>query len=134
MAKRVLTAASKEHLFNCMDVGMSFVQAVRECRARGLLERTPAGALEPLTDADMDTVFNTGSFIGPEQAPLREIIKALQETYCGTIGVEYMYVSNRAEKRWIQEQVEGAALLVRGQDRYGHFVPEKRLGTPMSPR
>ena len=67
--------------------------------------------LEPgyydLTDADMDTVFNTGSFIGPaEQAPLREIIRGLQETYCGSLGVEYMYISSRVEKRWIQERLE----------------------------
>src|SRR6266566_2382303 len=66
--------------------------------------------LEPayydLTDSDMDTVFNTGSFVGPEQASLREIIRAVQETYCGTLGVEYMYLSSRAEKRWIQERLE----------------------------
>src|SRR6266581_5308649 len=66
--------------------------------------------LEPayydLTDADMDTEFNTGTFVGPEQASLREIIKALQETYCGTLGVEYMYLSSRVEKRWIQERLE----------------------------
>src|SRR5256712_12161934 len=54
----------------------------------------------------MDTVSNTGWFIGPEQASLREIIKALQETYCGTPGAEYMYITNRAEKRWIQERLE----------------------------
>src|SRR6266850_2872507 len=54
----------------------------------------------------MDTVFNTGTLIGPEQASLREIIKMLQETYCGTLGVEYMYLSSRVEKRWIQERLE----------------------------
>jgi 2-oxoglutarate dehydrogenase E1 component len=54
----------------------------------------------------MDTVFNTGTLMGPEQAPLREIIRGLQETYCGTLGVEYMYLSSRAEKRWIQERLE----------------------------
>ena len=54
----------------------------------------------------MDTVFNTGTLIGPEQATLRDILKALQDTYCGTLGVEYMYISSRAEKRWIQERLE----------------------------
>ncbi|HJS39230.1 MAG TPA: 2-oxoglutarate dehydrogenase E1 component, partial [Burkholderiales bacterium] len=66
--------------------------------------------LEPgyydLGDADMDTVFNTGTFMGQEQATLRDIIQHLRDTYCGTIGVEYMYLSSRAEKRWIQERLE----------------------------
>ena len=33
-------------------------------------------------------------------------MQALRETYCGTIGVEYMYISDRAQKRWIQERIE----------------------------
>ncbi|HTT37397.1 MAG TPA: 2-oxoglutarate dehydrogenase E1 component [Burkholderiales bacterium] len=66
--------------------------------------------LEPssygLTEADMNTVFNTGSLVGPEQLPLREILRALRETYCGSIGVEYMYISDVAQKRWIQSRFE----------------------------
>src|SRR3954453_3568439 len=66
--------------------------------------------LEPafygLTEADMDSVFNTGSLVGPEQMPLREILRALRETYCGSIGVEYMYISDVAQKRWIQSRFE----------------------------
>jgi len=99
---------------------VSVIQLVAEYRVRGAFradidplkrrEHPHIAELEPayydLTDADMDTVFNTGSFIGPEQASLREIIKALQETYCGTIGAEYMYLSSRVEKRWIQERLE----------------------------
>src|SRR2546426_12134755 len=99
---------------------LSVLQLIAEYRFRGVLiadidplkrhERPRIAELEPayydLTEADMDTVFNTGSFVGPEQASLREIIKALQETYCGTLGVEYMYLSSRAEKRWIQERLE----------------------------
>src|SRR5262245_28869702 len=60
--------------------------------------------LEPsyygLTDADMEAVFNTGSLVGPEQMPLREILRAVRETYCGSVGVEYMYISDVAQKRW----------------------------------
>src|SRR5258706_407065 len=98
---------------------VSVLQLIAEYRFRGVLiadidplkrrERPHIAELEPayydLTEADMDTVFNTGSFVGPEQASLREIIKALQETYCGTLGVEYMYLSSRVEKRWIQERL-----------------------------
>ena len=99
---------------------VSVIQLVAEYRFRGVFlaqldplqrqERPHIAELEPayydLTEADMDTVFNTGSLLGPEQAPLREIIRSLQDTYCGTFGVEYMYLSSRAEKRWIQERVE----------------------------
>jgi 2-oxoglutarate dehydrogenase E1 component len=99
---------------------VSVIQLVAEYRVRGCLladldplkrqQKPHIAELEPgyydLTDADMDTVFNTGSFIGSEQAPLREIIRALQETYCGSLGVEYMYLSSRVEKRWIQERLE----------------------------
>src|SRR5512133_3653065 len=41
-----------------------------------------------LTDADMNTVFGTGSLVGPPRAPLEEILGALRQTYCGTVGVE----------------------------------------------
>src|SRR4051812_31061338 len=66
--------------------------------------------LEPafydLTEADMETVFNTGTLVGPERAPLREILQALRETYCSSIGVEYMYMSDMGQKRWIQQRLE----------------------------
>jgi 2-oxoglutarate dehydrogenase E1 component len=99
---------------------VSVIQLVAEYRFRGCLladldplkrqQRPHIAELEPayydLTEADMDTVFNTGTLMGPEQAPLRDIIRGLQETYCGALGVEYMYLSSRAEKRWIQERLE----------------------------
>ena len=53
-----------------------------------------------LREADMDTVFTSGSFMTPEHQPLREIIRGLQETYCGTLAVEYMYLSSRVEKKY----------------------------------
>jgi 2-oxoglutarate dehydrogenase E1 component len=55
----------------------------------------------------MNSVFNTGSLVGPEQLPLREILRAVRETYCGSIGVEYMYISDVAQKRWVQSRFEG---------------------------
>ena len=59
-----------------------------------------------LTDVDLDTVFNTGSLVGPAQATLREIIDALNTTYCGSVGIEYMYITNTEEKRWVQNRFE----------------------------
>ena len=66
--------------------------------------------LEPshygLTEADMDTLFNSGSLVGFDQASLRDIIEAVRSTYCGTIGVEYMYITDTEQKRWIQRRFE----------------------------
>jgi 2-oxoglutarate dehydrogenase E1 component len=54
-------------------------------------------------------VFNTGSLVGPEQMPLREILRAVRETYCGSIGIEYMYISDVAQKRWISRASRACA-------------------------
>jgi 2-oxoglutarate dehydrogenase E1 component len=59
-----------------------------------------------LTDADLDTVFRTGTLVGPAQMTLRELLAFLRETYCGTIGVEYMYMTDPVQKRWVQERIE----------------------------
>ena len=59
-----------------------------------------------LSDADMDTVFNCGTLVGMSQASLRDILSMLRQTYCGTIGVEYMYMSDIPQKRWIQQRIE----------------------------
>ncbi len=67
-------------------------------------EMTLAG--NDLSEADLDTVFNTGSLFGVEDAPLREIIERLEKTYCGAIGSEYMHIEDRSQKRWIQVQIE----------------------------
>ncbi len=75
-------------------------------------ERPAIPELEPsfygFSDADLETVFNTSNtFFGKETMPLRELLNALRETYCGSIGAEYMYISDQAQKRWWQEKLEG---------------------------
>jgi 2-oxoglutarate dehydrogenase E1 component len=76
------------------------------------LERTPVPELElsyyGLTDADMDREFSPGSWQGANgPMKLRDIVAAVKKTYCGTIGIEYMYISSTHEKRWIQKKFEG---------------------------
>ena len=56
--------------------------------------------------SDLDHVFNTGSFVGPAQMRLRDIFAALKQTYCGTLGLEYMHITDVAQKRWIQARFE----------------------------
>ncbi|SEN36102.1 2-oxoglutarate dehydrogenase E1 component [Nitrosospira multiformis] len=60
-----------------------------------------------LAEADMNMVFGTGSLFGPPRASLREILQTLRQTYCGKIGVEYMYITDTEQKRWIQNRIEG---------------------------
>ena len=74
-------------------------------------ERSHIPELEPgfydLTETDMDMAFDAGSlYFGAERLTLREIIKGLRDTYCGTIGAEYMYIGDPGEKRWIQQRLE----------------------------
>ncbi|MBI3222791.1 MAG: 2-oxoglutarate dehydrogenase E1 component [Nitrosomonadales bacterium] len=59
-----------------------------------------------LSEADMDTTFDTGSLVGGARMTLREILKLLRQTYCGSIGAEYMYMADVAQKRWIQGRLE----------------------------
>lgn len=65
-------------------------------------------AYHELSEQDFDTVFSTGSLVGPEKATLKKILVALNRIYCTTIGAEYMHISDTAEKRWIQQRLEGA--------------------------
>src|SRR3569623_1773974 len=59
------------------------------------------------TDADQEVVFNTSNtFFGKESMSLRELTTALRETYCGTIGAEFMYISDQGRKRWWQQKLE----------------------------
>lgn len=61
-----------------------------------------------LSDADLSRSFDTGSLVGAKRARLDEILQQLQAAYCGTLGVEYMHITDVARKRWIQERIEGA--------------------------
>ncbi|MCW9023949.1 MAG: 2-oxoglutarate dehydrogenase E1 component [Gammaproteobacteria bacterium] len=78
------------------------LQQIERCEAKELTLQH-----HQLSAADLDTIFNTGSLVGPETASLREIHSILQSTYSGCIGAEYMHLMNTEEKRWIQNYLEG---------------------------
>ncbi|MCI4428509.1 MAG: 2-oxoglutarate dehydrogenase E1 component [Burkholderiales bacterium] len=75
-------------------------------------ERPKIPELEPafydLIESDMDIAFSASNtyFSSAENMTLREILQALRETYCGSIGAEYMHVTEPAEKRWWQMRLE----------------------------
>ena len=76
-------------------------------------ERPSIPELEPsfygFTDADLEIVFNTSNtFFGKDTMSLRDLLNALRETYCGTIGAEYMYTTDQNQKRWWQQKLESA--------------------------
>ena len=59
-----------------------------------------------LTLWDLDREFATGGFGGQKFMKLRKILGILRDSYCRTVGIEYMYIQNPAERLWIQERVE----------------------------
>ncbi len=67
--------------------------------------------LEPksygFTEADLDRKIFLDMVLGLEFASMREIIAILRRTYCQTIGIEFMHISNAAQKSWIQQRIEG---------------------------
>ncbi|WP_421884424.1 2-oxoglutarate dehydrogenase E1 component [Methylibium sp.] len=75
-------------------------------------ERPKIPELEPafydLSESDMDITFSATNtyFTTAEQQTLREILQALRETYCGSIGAEFMHITEPVEKRWWQQRLE----------------------------
>jgi 2-oxoglutarate dehydrogenase E1 component len=98
---------------------------IRAYRVRGHLLATldPLGIekpqmhadLDPATygfkDADLDKEIYLGGQFGLQRAKLRDIIAILQQTYSGTMGVEFMHIQDPAQREWIQSRIEA----VRGQ-------------------
>lgn len=61
-----------------------------------------------LTFWDLDREFVVGGFGGKRSALLRDILGVLRDSYCRTIGIEYMHIQDPEQRRWIQEHVEKA--------------------------
>jgi 2-oxoglutarate dehydrogenase E1 component len=97
------------------------LQLIRAFRVRGHLvadldpldsQRAPHDELDPatygLTLWDLDREFFTNGLAGKDKATLREILETLRETYCGTVGVEYMFIQETARRHWLQERMESS--------------------------
>ncbi|HVC16134.1 MAG TPA: 2-oxoglutarate dehydrogenase E1 component [Rhodanobacter sp.] len=117
----------------------------------GLTEKMAAPDLDlafhGLNDADLDTEFDTGNYAGGGQRlKLRELLARLKRTYAGTIGAEFMHISNHDQRNWIYTRLEQAAgdsgldkpgklrvldglTAAEGLDRYLHtkYVGQKRF-------
>src|SRR6516165_3495893 len=80
---------------------------IRAYRMRGHFH----AKLDPRTygfaEADFDRKIFLDHVLGLEYGNLREIVAICERTYCQTLGVEFMHISNAAQKAWIQERIEG---------------------------
>ena len=67
--------------------------------------------LDPRTygfgEADLDRPIFLDKVLGLEFGTIRQIVAILRRTYCQTLGVEFLHISNGAQKGWIQERIEG---------------------------
>lgn len=102
-----------KHLQSAVNSLVYHYRAIgHRCAAINPLEPPPA--LHPelelesfgLGPADLDQTFDTNHIPELPAARLREIIAIMRETYCGPIGVEYMHIQERAERRWLQQRME----------------------------
>ena len=59
-----------------------------------------------LSEEDLDRPFDPGHLPLPEPSNLRDIVDLLRETYCGSIGVEYIHIQDRQKRRWLQQRME----------------------------
>ncbi len=59
-----------------------------------------------LSESDLDTVFHAGKSIGMGPAPLRSIVKHLEQTYCASVGVEYSYIRKPEIVEWLRQKME----------------------------
>ena len=97
------------------------IMMIRAYRMRGhlhadldplqLREPEPAPELEPatygFTEADYDRKIYIDNYLGLEFATVPEMLEILKRTYCSTVGVEFMHISDPEAKQWIQERMEG---------------------------
>lgn len=118
----VTTGLSESQVLQSTRDSVSAIMMIRAYRMRGHLHAD----LDPLkitgwqeahnelhpstygfTEADYDRDIFIDYMLGVEFATLREMLEILNRTYCSTMGVEFMHISDPQEKAWIQERIEG---------------------------
>lgn len=76
----------------------------------GEMEQQDASELElsyhGLSDADLDTIFDSGPLRAPDRLPLRDILAILKHSYCGPIGYEYGHMASAEQRRWLRNRLE----------------------------
>ena len=113
---------SDEDIVKAQRDSVRAIMMIRAYRMRGHLhaELDPLGIAKPLEDynelspeaygftpEDYDRKIFIDNVLGLEFATIPEMLDILKRTYCSTIGVEFMHISNPEEKSWIQQRIEG---------------------------
>ena len=114
---------TQEELTQAARDSVRAIMMIRAYRMRGHLHANldPLGIAKPLedynelspanygfTEADYDRPIFLDNVLGLEFGTIRQMLEILTRTYCSTLGVEFMHISDPEEKAWIQERIEGA--------------------------
>ena len=81
------------------------------------------------TDEDMDRPIFINHVLGLETATLNEILEVVRNTYCSTIGVEFMHIQDPAQKAWVQERIEAIGNRTEFTERGKTAIYEKLVAT-----
>ena len=113
------TGAREENDFGRKQAAVLRLINAYRTRGHSIANTDPLGIASPsipedfdlssqgLSDDDLLRVFDTGSLaFGPDMLPLGRIRDLCNDVYCGPVGVEFMHISDTAEKRWLQERLE----------------------------
>jgi 2-oxoglutarate dehydrogenase E1 component len=135
VAERAAPSASPESVRAATLDSLRAIMMIRAYRMRGHLRANldplgitvpdgDASELDPatygFTEADYDRPIFLDYVLGLETGTIREILTILKRTYCGDIGVQYMHISDPAQKAWLQERIEG-------RDKEIHFTKEGKV-------
>ena len=134
IAGRAPAATAEEIRAATLD-SLRAIMMIRAYRMRGHLRANldPLGIAMPpgdateldpasygFTEADYDRPIFLDYVLGLETATVREILEILRRTYCNDVGVQYMHISDPAQKAWLQERIEG-------RDKEINFTPEGKV-------
>jgi len=119
--KAAAAGASPDEIRRAAEDSIRAMMLIRTYRVRGHLaaDLDPLGlakrdvpadltpAFHGFTEFDLDRPIWICGVLGYEQATVRQIVRVLQQTYCGHIGFEYMHINEVEERRFIQGRIEG---------------------------
>ena len=119
-----LGAISKQQAIAEARGSLGLRMLIRAYRTRGhlaakldpleLIARREHQELKPktygFTKSDYDRPIYIGGALGMEFATLRQVLGILKRTYCGSIGAEYMHISDPEQRAWIEERIEGQGI------------------------